>query len=286
MKKKYLYLRNFIFIIVFSFFSNCDSRKPGPLEDPVFNFLCYSYNFCKEPPRGTKFGLIGDSWTDLIGGIPLIWSMRTHMENTYGYRITGASLAGRQLRDVMSQGLHYSIIDASGPDLKYMILSLSGNDMLFNYPGYSANLASDKAVLMGIIKERLLTVVRSGNIYKKEKWGGGDLIWIIHGYDYLNPDKILLKSDGCRPVFLFKGYPDSLILSDLEESINLLNETLLSATYLEPSLRYVNLRGTLGGPPVSNPDHLVDCIHPNSVGFGILTDVFVRNLDYITGNAR
>jgi len=281
------YLQIWFVLIIFYSAVSCDTRKKKSIiDDPLFQLLCFSNNYCQEPPRGTKFGLIGDSWTDMIGGVPLIWSIRTYMEDKYGYRMTASTIAGRKLSDVMDEGLHYNIIDKAGPDLRYMILSLGGNDLLLNYPVYSANLAGEKQAIMALIRTRLLTVVRSGNIYKKEKWGGSDLIWIIHGYDYINPDKVLSVIEGCRPLFRKYGYPDSVIIPDLIDSMDRLNQVMLEATYEEPSLRYVNLRGTLGGPPVSNPDHLFDCLHPNSAGFNIVTSVFVNNLDYITGHAR
>ncbi|MDH5656879.1 MAG: SGNH/GDSL hydrolase family protein [Spirochaetia bacterium] len=283
----YKHFKLISFVAFLSLFSSCDSKKEGnPVEDILYNFLCYSYTVCTEETRGTQFGVIGDSWTDMIGGIHIVWSIRTYMENVYGYKMTGSSLSGRTLKNVLDLGLHYHVINQAGPDLRYMILSLGGNDMLQNYPKYSASLASDKAAVMELIKTRLLNIVRTGNIYKREKWGGNDLVWIIHGYDYPNPDILAVNTEGCRVEYLGYGYPDSLIVEDLRESIDLLNEAYLAATYEEPSLRYVNLRGALGGPPVSLNLHMLDCIHPNSGGFYIISKIFVNNLDYITGNAR
>jgi len=264
--------------------TSCDTRKHS-LSDPVNHFFCYSFALCPEQPVGTRFGIIGDSWSNLIGGIP---ALRTFLESKYGYRLTGFTVASLQIQHVLRNSFHYSLIDRAGPDLHYMILSLGGNDLLYNYPPYSANLAADRKILFDQIKRDLLTLVRTGNSYKKMKWGGKDLIWFIHGYDYGDPFNALSNVglvDGCAVHIATYGYPQSIIQKEVITNLDLLNEAMRSAALEEPSLHYIDLRGTLGGPP-GKRGLLLDCIHPNMIGFEFLTDRFVRQMQLITGNEK
>jgi hypothetical protein len=271
---------------------SCDTPKDPYFSYPIQDFLCYSFSVCTESPRSTRFAILGDSWTDLIGGANLVWTLRTYLEQAYGFKLNGATVAGQRIEGVMELGLHYRVIDQSGPDLHYVILSLGGNDLLYNYPLYTPNLERDRAALFASIKSGLLRLVRSGNMYKKSRWGGGDLVWIIHGYDYLNPDNPLSLPSGfnllggCRDDFESYGYPPSMVISEVGRNIDTFNRMLIQATIEEPSLRYVDFRGALGGPPLSHKELLADCIHPNTVGFRILSEILVRNLDYITGHER
>lgn len=288
MKKSY----NILLVLLFVFASaGCDSKKHFL---PVENFLCYTQDLCEQSPRGTHFAMLGDSWTDLIGGATGIWTFRTYFEKKYGFRVNGATQAGQTLDNVVKEGIHRRVIENSGADLSYVIVSLGGNDMLYEFPAYGANLQNDKDLLFYHIKQRILLLVRTGNLYKKEIYGGKDLVWFFHGYDYLNPDNpIAVPGDvkeyyiqGCRDDLLKLGYPTNLIVSELVSDLDRLNAVIKEASFEEPSIRYVDVRGTLGGPAVSKADLMFDCIHPNSEGFALLSARFVAQMDLVTGGAR
>ncbi len=118
------------------------------------------------------------------------------------------------------------------------------------------------------------------------------MIWIIHGYDYLNPDNPLVTDlfslrGFCRADLKARGFTDHII--DTEFSFGLMdsyNERLLSISQEHPDIRYIDLRTILGGPPTSGSAFLFDCIHPNEAGFALLSNVYVYQLDNFTGGVR
>ena len=267
----------------------CDSRK-DTLADPVATILCEASATCAHG-RSTAFGLLGDSWTDLAGGQPLIRDLRDYLEDDYGFRLTGATLGGQKLATVLHGGLHFEVIRRGGAGMRWMIVSLGGNDLTFNSTQFIANPAAERARVLGLIQRDLLELVQSGNAYKQSNFGGAPLLWFVHGYDYGNPDNVFTStaftSDiGCRSRLRSSGYSDALIDAELPRNLDGYQDMLLHATRQEVTLRYIDLRRTLGGPPFSNRALMFDCIHPTSVGFGALASVLVHAIDATTGGLR
>ncbi|HRG77914.1 MAG TPA: SGNH/GDSL hydrolase family protein, partial [Leptospiraceae bacterium] len=60
------------------------------------------------------------------------------------------------------------------------------------------------------------------------------------------------------------------------------NNMLRDITTREPQLRYIDLRGTLGGPPASSAGNMWDCIHPNTGGFNLIAKKYVNALEGYT----
>ncbi|TGN10942.1 SGNH/GDSL hydrolase family protein [Leptospira ilyithenensis] len=263
-------------ILVIGFFglvSNCDTKKEYT-NDITANMLCYTLAACNKS-NPSKVGMIGDSWTDLLLGFPAVDALRVQLEKNHGYQITGATLGGQTLNAALNLGLHFQVIDQAGADIHSIILSLGGNDIQARLSEYSSNPDSVQAERLSTIKSQLRTMIQSGNAYKISKYGGQPIRWIIHGYDYSNPFKtpVILNSDeGCKSAFASAG----IVLTDSEvpvfsaKQLDGFNEMLRSFTKEEPYFYYVDLRKTLGGPNISNPDLMLDCIHPNSLGFSLL----------------
>lgn len=278
--------RNFLIILVFILsFQNCDTSKR--IEDNlVENLLCYSFANCGNS-QGTKFIILGDSWTDLLFGVPAIQTLRTHLENDHNYKITGATIGGQQLGTVLSTGLHIQAIDQAGSDAKYVLLSLGGNDLQANPASYVPNMNEELNRRLQQLDANLQNLMITGNAHKINKFGGGNLLWIIHGYDYPNPDNVGgLSSTSCRPTLVNAGIADSDIQKFTSENIDRYNEFLFSLTFKYPDLRYIDLRKTLGGPPYSPANMMSDCIHPTSIGFKLLTNTYVAKMKIWTGEDK
>lgn len=275
--------RIFLFILLFVFVS-CDTKKDNKLDGYLEGLLCYSGAICSQP-RGTKFGMVGDSWTDFGLSVELIEDLRDNLVKYHGYNIAGSTLAGQTIDVAFNSGLHYRTIDTAGPDIHYMLLSLGGNDILENASGYKDRVSEEKQVRLESIRNYLLNMVRTGNAYKIEKYGGGPLTWIIHGYDYTNPDNDATvdgeSSYGCRKYFQSAGLTATEIEAlnvDYQDELNTLYYNL---TLEEPQLKYIDLRNTLEGPP-SNEKYMFDCIHPNHLGFRLLAERYVSILEGYT----
>ncbi|MEM7181014.1 MAG: SGNH/GDSL hydrolase family protein [Spirochaetota bacterium] len=273
-------------LLVTSILCNCDSKKPTLPKGFIEQLLCYSGSIC-ENEKGTRFGMIGDSWTDLIFGQPLILTLRKQLEQNHNYRITGATIGGERLDRVVAQNIHVRVIDEAGPDLRYMLISLGGNDLQGNAENYVGDIEGEKNKRLATLEANLLKLVREGNAYKIQKWGGAPLLWIINGYDYSNPDVPSQSgSVSCRPTLIGKGFSDSEVTAFTSQVLDDFNEKLRQITYIEPQLRYIDLRGTLGGPSVSREDYMYDCIHPNTVGFELLAQKYVQALEGYTSYER
>lgn len=278
--------RNFLLILAcVAIFQNCDTSKK--LEDNlVENLLCYSFANCGNA-QGTKFIMLGDSWTDILYGVPAIQTLRTHLENDHHYKITGATIGGQQLGTVLASGLHIQAIDQAGADAKYVLLSLGGNDLQAQPGKYVPDMDSELNRRLQVLDSNLQKLMVTGNAHKINKYGGGNLLWIIHGYDYPNPDNITgLSSTSCRSTLVEAGIPDGDIQKFTSENIDRYNEFLSSLTFKYPDLRYIDLRKTLGGPPYSPANMMFDCIHPTSIGFKILTNSYVAKLKIWTGEDK
>lgn len=274
-----------ILVLTIFLFSNCDTSKKRD-DNFADNLLCYSLGSCGNS-NGTRFGMLGDSWTDLLFGAPAIQTLRYHLENSYQYKITGATLGGQEMTRVLSGGLHLQVIDQAGADIKYMLVSLGGNDLQFNPASFVADPVAERARRFALIESTLKTIVYSGNIHKQNKFGGEPLKWIIHGYDYPNPlNENALSSTSCRSSLLAAGVADAQIQQFTSGNLDLYNNFLQNLTFQIPDLRYINLRGNLGGPPYSAAGNMFDCIHPTSLGFKALTDKYVLQLRVTAGDEK
>lgn len=259
------------------FFIHCDKKK-DPLDDFESNLLCSTLAICNgETPA--KTGIIGDSWTDLLFGIPLVETLRPQLENRFGYKFAGATLGGKTLQQVVSQGLQFQVIDQGGADMKVVILSLGGNDIQANLNEYIGNIPGVQAQRFAQIKANLKQLIITGNAYKIARFGGAPLKWIIHGYDYPNPfmPPVIAGSDeGCKTKFDRVGLVVPNAAEFTASQLDAFNNLLVEITREEPNLIYVDLRNTLGGRPSSRAELMLDCIHANNLGYTLLTDKLAR----------
>lgn len=273
-----------IFMLLLSIF-NCDTKKQLAPDVAKEQLLCFGLAICNGSNRGTKFGMIGDSWTDLLFGTTLVEALRVQLEKYHGYNITGATLGGRTLSAAVSLKLHLKVIDEAGPDISYMLISLGGNDLQF-YPGnYVGKIEEEKQKRFSEIRNNIRTMIQEGNNYKIYKWGGAPLVWIFHGYDYPSPDNDKRIAESCRPTLLKAGLNSTEIDSLAFKALDDFNDLLLKTTFEEPQMKYINLRGTLNGPP-SNPSLMMDCIHPDSNGFRLIGERYVTTLKGYTKNEK
>lgn len=246
-------------------------------------FACYSLAICTND-RGTKFGMVGDSWTDLVFGVNAIETLRVQLEKYHNYQIKGATLGGTTLSGAYQRGAHIQTIDEAGPSIKYVLVSLGGNDLQFTPSAYVNNFSAEKQsrflTISGLIKD----MITSGNAYKLNKWGGDPLIWIFHGYDYPNPDNAN-GSTSCRDTLKAAGFTDTQVDVDMKTLLDDYNSLLYNLVFQIENFRYINLRSTLG-TSVSEKQYMFDCIHPNSIGFRLLGNRYVLSLEAYTRNER
>ncbi len=260
----------------------CDTKKKLNSEQFQSQFLCYIGAVCPSQ-RGVKFGILGDSWTDLGLSLPLIESLRVQLEKNYQYKMVGSTLAGQTMKTIYDTGMYMKVIDEAGPDMKYMLLSLGGNDIQGNPASFVGRFETEKQERFNRVRNTLLAMIRNGNIYKIQKYGGAPLTWIIYGYDYPNPDvPSATGSTGCRATLRDAGFTDTEINTLAVDTLNDYNNLLRDITTQEPHLRYIDLRGTLGGPLYSQAGNMWDCIHPNTGGFSLLARKYVTILEGYT----
>jgi hypothetical protein len=274
-------MKYFILILLFFVVTNCDTSKKKT-DGLDVQIACNLLATCNNQ-RSVKFGILGDSWTDLVFGTDVIDSLRVQLEKIHGYNLVGSTIGGQQLSKVYEQGLHYYVIDQAGPSIQYMILSLGGNDIQANPANYLNNVENEKQNRFSQIRDNLFNLMRTGNIYKINKYGGGPLTWIIHGYDYTNPD--MATSFPCRANLVSQGFTSSEVPAFQQNLLDSYNDYIKSLTFQDAQLRYIDLRGTLNGPP-SKAEYMYDCIHPNSIGFRILGEKYVKFLQGYTNNER
>lgn len=273
--------------IIFIFLFYCDSNQ-NKQDKWASNLSCYSFNICNDI-RGTRFGILGDSWTDLALGQPIVRSLRVQLEEDYHFKFTGSTVAGNTIASVLASGSHYNIIEHAGPDLKYMLISLGGDDFLFmnNFKAFLPDTQSEINKRLNVIQNRIIDMIHSGNVYKTNRWGGQPLIWIFHGYDYVNPDTPNLPNTLlCRQHLKEAGFTENQINEFIPLFINNYNSMLLNTATIEPQFRYIDLRGALGGPPFGNTDLMTDCIHPNTPGFKLITSKYITKLKVWSGDER
>ncbi|MCB1177876.1 MAG: SGNH/GDSL hydrolase family protein [Leptospiraceae bacterium] len=275
------YVKILLISILLSSFQNCDSSKSN-LDAVDVQFACSVLSDCN-PNRGSKFGILGDSWTDLVFGVDAIETLRVQLTKYGGYNVVGSTLGGQTLKTVYNTGLHYKVIDEAGPNIKYMLLSLGGNDIQGNPVTYLNNVENEKNSRFATLRENLLNLIRTGNLYKINKWGGNSITWIIHGYDYPNPDAA--TGFNCRTYLVNLGFSSSDVDTFQQSILNSYNDYLKTLTFEETTLKYIDLRGTLSGPP-SKVDYMYDCIHPNSIGFRLIGERYIKTLEGYTNNER
>ncbi|TGK81838.1 SGNH/GDSL hydrolase family protein [Leptospira noumeaensis] len=268
---------------ILTFLIHCDTKKDY-FEDVGAHFLCNTYAVCNgETPA--KTGIIGDSWTDILLGYPVVETLRPQLENRFQYKFVGATLGGKTLQQVVSQGLQFQVIDQGGADMKVIILSLGGNDIQANLSEYIGNVSTVQAQRFATIKANLKQMIVTGNAYKIARFGGAPIKWIIHGYDYPNPymsPAIAGSDEGCKTKFDRVGLivPDAAAFTS--EQLDSFNNLLVDISREEPSFIYVDLRNTLGGKPYSRAEFMLDCIHANNLGYTLLADKFARLIYPIT----
>lgn len=273
-------------LLLFLFTVHCDSSKT-PDQDLAANLLCNGFAQCEGTSPGTRYVMLGDSWTDLLFGVPAIQTLRYHLENTHGYKLTGATLGGQEMSTALNTGLHIQAIDEAGSDVRYVLLSLGGNDLQFRPAEYVGRIEEERNARFKAIESNLRTMIATGNAHKINKYGGEPLVWFIHGYDYPNPfNENSVSPTSCQSSLNSAGIEDDKIQEFTSGNLDAYNEFLRNLTQSMADLRYIDLRRTLGGPPYSDANQMFDCIHPTSIGFKLLADKYVQNLQLWNGESK
>lgn len=271
--KKFNYILAILFIIIL----NCDRRKTT--EDTIKEIInCQVISACSPFSR---YGMVGDSWTDFAIGIRLAEDLYDQLTSRYGYKITSSNIAGLTLRRELQERMGYiQVIKKAGPELQFMLISLGGNDLIFPTSEYFTNgFENTITSRLNAFSNRLRTLILYGNQLKISLYGGKPLKWIIHGYDYPNP----VLDSSCIQSALDAGMSRNDANELPRKVLDRFNEELINLSNEIPNLYYIDLRGTLGGPPYSNPEWMIDCLHPNTLGFSLITDVYVQKLKIIEG---
>lgn len=296
----------FIFTIFFfncNVFFNLDTQKNGKNREILGALLLSSSANATSSSQGTsqttpqsqtsfRFGIVGDSWTNF--GSAGVSDLRVQLANR-GYQMTGTTTAGITLSTALSQNLHRRAIDSAGNTIKYIIVSLGGNDYQNNLTAYinaSVNGGTAVTARIATIQSNLNTMINDGNSYKISRYGGGNLIWILHGYDYPNVTVPLCTiATPITSSYTTWGTSLGASVADVNyvattgfNALNTMYQNVASAS--GGSVRYINLRGTLGGPPNSNSASMFDCIHPNTNGFNLIANAFVSVMTTFTGTDR
>lgn len=255
----------------------CD-RRSSQKQVMVESIRCTVIGSCGQ---NTQFGMVGDSWTDFAGGVPILADLRDHLVDNYGFQLTTSNLAGLTLRFEWENRRGFEqVIHQAGPKLRFMLLSLGGNDLMSSSGDYSNHAQSTLDSRLASFDNQLRLLITDGDLLKQSLYGGPPLTWIIHSYDY--PDPVL--DPQCVSGYVAgSGDPTA---NDLPRFIeDGFNTKLQYLTTQIPNLRVIDARGTLGGPP-SLDSLMFDCIHPNNNGFTQYSAAYVVRLDAITGGAR
>ncbi|MDW7976786.1 MAG: SGNH/GDSL hydrolase family protein [Leptospiraceae bacterium] len=270
--------RILIFLWVLFVFLSCDRRKT--IEDYLPNLLeCYVFGTCS---TGSRYGMIGDSWTDAFLGIEVEQDLFDQLTKRYRYKIVASNVGGLSLKEELEWRRGFiSVIKNAGPELEYMLLSIGGNDIIFPISEFQTHgVENTIKKRLDQFEEDLKTLMVLGNQLKFTLYQGKPLKWIIHGYDFPNPE----IEESCILNAVEKGMPKEEAINLISRILNEFNQRLevLSKTTL--NLYYIDLRGTLGGPPISKKEFMLDCLHPNTLGFQLLTDRYVQQLQFIEKN--
>lgn len=252
----------------------CDSQKSDDLPNAI---QCYILSQCYQ--ENTRFGMVGDSWTDFGFGIQVQRDLRDWLVIDHGYQMTEVVLAGQTLEGDLNRARGFQrVIEQAGPQLKYMLLSLGGNDLLDNINEYGS--ASDpttvRAARLDVYEANLRNMIAQGDFLKIQLYGGGPLTWILHGYDYANPEKVT----ACN--LTTGGFSEAQKETFFRENLDAYNARQQTIAGSMSNVEWIDLRGTLGGPSISNPNLKIDCIHPNDVGFQLIAARYAAALQTIT----
>ena len=251
----------------------CDSKKS---DDPLNAVECYILSLCFQD--NTRFALIGDSWTDFGLGLQVQRDMRDWLVASHGYNLTAVTLAGQTLEGDLNRARGFQrAIEKAGPDLKYMLISLGGNDMLDNINEYgTTGVSTVTTARLEAYEANLRSMIAQGDFLKVQMYGGPPLTWVLHGYDYANPEKVTfcnLTTGG------FSESQKQTLFQGILDQFNARQQAIAASM---TNVRHIDLRGTLGGPPVSASGLKTDCIHPNDPGFELITNRYVTGLELIT----
>jgi len=282
-----LIFRRFIFFsyIIASSFSTIlciNSKADRPALAMLVPLKCDLLDLCST--KDTRFGMIGDSWSDILEGTPLVRDLHDQLVYKWGYRIDADVESGRKLSDVTNSKNHLKLI-RENPRLEYILVSLGGNDLFDETGKYSLGELQGKDDLgdrLDGLQKQILLIIEEGNSLKKILYGGENLRWIFHSYDYPNP-----SIDGkCIRGIMQSGTGEFLpdAYRWLDKITKGWGDVLSGIQKQRADFQYIDLRGTLGGPPTSNSKLMLDCIHPNSDGFNLIGDKYVLELQKITPN--
>ncbi len=260
-------------------FTGCD-RHETPAQQVELALRCDFLTVC-DSMQHTPYGMVGDSWTDFFAGLPAQRDLHDWLEEEHGYRITSSIIAGQtaEVEVNMFRGFE-RVIRTAGPELRVMVVSLGGNDMLANTRQYQVDGVNvTTASRLARLEQNLRRMIAEGTVLKDELYGGAPLLWVIHGYDYINPEIENSCVRGALQAGMTVSASESFgvsMLEDMNARYRQLSETI-------PNFRYVDLRGTLGGPPKSSPSLKVDCIHPNDQGFRLLAARLALGIEAAAG---
>lgn len=253
------------------------SRHDSAKDEYINQLRCDFLTECSA--AGTRFGMVGDSWTDFFFGLPVSRDLHDWLITEHGYSITSSVIAGQTAEVEVNQFRGFErVIRMSGPNLKYMLISLGGNDMLANTGAYFPNPDPVLHSRLNRVEANLRNMIASGDFLKVQLYGGASLQWFIHGYDYPNPE----IEQSCVRGAINAGMSQTAAFQMARDMVDHINDQYRVMAASVPNLHYIDLRGTLGGPPISSPLLKTDCIHPNDQGFRVLADRFALGIEAVT----
>ncbi|HMU82171.1 MAG TPA: SGNH/GDSL hydrolase family protein [Leptospiraceae bacterium] len=255
---------------------HCEHPKQSALDSIALTSYCDLLAVCQK--SDAKFGMIGDSWTDFAGGLPVQIDLHDWLVKR-GYTIQASVIAGHTAEAELSYVRGFDRVIEQSPHIKYMLVCLGGNDLLANNRNYYVN-GTDAEMDARIARLDFVhrSIIAQGDAHKIALWGGEGLTWIFSGYDYTNPD----MDQSCVRGSLNAGMPLSQAPAQQQRIIDRYQTYLNSLPARAPNARSIDLRGTLGGPTQSLVGLKFDCIHPNSAGFYLLAQRYAENLEQMT----
>ncbi|MEQ9365622.1 MAG: hypothetical protein RIF32_15360, partial [Leptospirales bacterium] len=132
------------------------------------------------------------------------------------------------------------------------------------------------AARLDVYEANLRSMIAQGDFLKIRQYGGEPLTWILHGYDYANPEKVT----GCN--LTTGGFSLDQKNTLFQNTLDQLNSRQQAIAASTTNVRHIDLRGTLGGPPTSAAGLKIDCIHPNDPGFELVASRYAASLQLIT----
>ncbi len=271
-------MRIFLAVLTLGALLSCEHKKEPLTHTLIQNALCTLVAAC--PMTDAHFGMIGDSWTDFAAGLPIQIDLRDWLTQQYGYKIQSSTIGGLTAEAELNYVRGFDlVIRQSGPGLKYMLVSLGGDDLLANNKNYFLN-GTDAELDTRLARLDIVhrSIIAQGDALKMTLWGGDPLTWIFSGYDYANPD----LDPACVRGSLNAGMPQSQAAVQTQKIIDRYQAYLNTLPTKAPNVRVIDLRGTLGGPAQSLTGLKFDCIHPNDAGFYLLAARYAANLAQIT----